>query len=255
MDEELQRALHNYARRIDQNLQVLDQQHLVSAADLIGDRPCAVPVPVGIAEHDDMFGELCSMFEELDMQYDVRRNPQSTSRQFELLLQQNPPLKGHVRLENIRRNLQGFRTPEGEQLLPNDVQAQIIEEILACSAPLIFQEEFDANPQSICTRYGWPMSNGIMSILMPRKWGKSSLISFAICAMMMEIPSFNHLNVSVTLDQGKLITHMIRDLLQDHVRVKNKEFIMKHSETQVRLWDQHKNERLSECRASQVGHR
>jgi len=71
----------------------------------------------------------------------------------------------------------------------------------------------------------------------------------------MEIPAFNHLNVSVTLDQGKLITHMIRDLLQDHVRVKSREFIMKASETQVRLFDQHKNERLSECRASQVSYR
>jgi len=259
-DEELIRALEGYSRRIDESMARFEAQQkmdlLIKLADEAGDKqePMVQPRPLGVAGADAIIDSLCDMFEELTTQYDLKQQQgQNTSVQFEMLLQYTPPLKGHVRLENIRRNLQGYRTPEGDILLPNDVQSQIIEEMLACAAPLIFQEEYDANPASICIRYGWTMSKGIMSILMPRKWGKSSLVSFAIGALMMEIPSFNHLNVSVTIDQGKLITHMIRDLLQNHVRIKNKEFLMKASSDSVRLFDSLRNERISECRASQVG--
>ena len=75
-----------------------------------------------------------------------------------------------------------------------------------------------------------------------------------VIALMMEIPNFNHLNVSVTLDQGALITQMVNVLLSDHVRVRGAEsdFRFKPSALRATLITKSGNIRVSECRASSV---
>jgi hypothetical protein len=245
------RAMASHRRNEQRREQLAQAEQLANASpeylDLLG-----AFESFGLTDDTTMFEPLTTMFDGLSLQFDARQEEVNASRCFERSMQYTAKVYGAIRLENIRRNLLGFRTPDGKVMLPTDVQMEIIEEILACSAPLIFEDEYDANPAVICSRYGWSTTTGIMSILMPRKWGKSSLIAMCIVAIMMEIPSFNHLNVSVTVDQGQLITGMIAALVVDHVRVKNGDFTAKISRHRVSLFSHDKNERTSECRASSV---
>ena len=214
--------------------------------------------PPGASSPDDRapldvdLDELIALLDELTVEYEDALRPTSRSRRFEESLAYAPPTRGAVMLANIRRNLMGFRDAQGKPMRPAGAQLQIIEELLACAAPLIFGEEFDANPELIYRRYGWPHTDGIMSILMPRKWGKSTIVAMVVIAIMMEYPSFRHLNISLTVPQGKIITDMIKELLPDHDRVRRGEFTVKPYAQAVELITPDGNIRLSECVASKV---
>lgn len=166
---------------------------------------------------------------------------------FRMLQRRRVP--GDVVYQQIMRDLRGFRTSRGKPLVLTDIQMEVATLVVNSFLPLIYDEEYDRSPESIRARYA-AVVHAIMSMLMPRKFGKTTLLSAIYAVLMMNIPGFVGTNVSVTIDQAHLLLDMLEPMLRYHERAG--EFTMKVSGRKILLVDSVGDVRKAEIRASKV---
>jgi hypothetical protein len=119
-------------------------------------------------------------------------------------------LKGDEVLQRMRLVAQLF--PDA----PTPSQWRIIEGSLCAMAALIFSEEWDRDRQAIMDRLHWQDYHGILAVLTPRKFGKTTCLAYIIIMILFCISGARVLLVSRTRPQAMIGLDMVRSLLVIH---------------------------------------
>lgn len=151
----------------------------------------------------DHAAELCKKY--LPMLYIPR-----VSRSFADPVYDQRSYSGNDVHSNLKSVLETFPDP------PTQFQWKLADATFAATAPLIYGEEYNIDPEYINDRHGWRFTDGVVGVLTGRKTGKSTGLAMICIAYMFVISGFRGAVASRTLEQAKIIVKTVQQLVKRH---------------------------------------